>query len=68
MCVCVAIPFIPDDRLVAPAGVTQEEGSFCGACLNFIARRIQTSLSLVGSEVKFRIPTNSSFSTCGHDF
>ena len=66
MCVCVVIPFILDVRLVGvPAGVTQEEGhtrisppSFCGACLNFLARRIQPFLSLVDREVEFCVLTN----------
>ena len=44
-CVCVAIPFILDVRLVdVPAGVTQEEvtqdsTSFCGTCLDFYRQR-----------------------------
>ena len=32
--------------------------SFCGACLNFLARRIQPFLSLVDREVEFCVPTN----------
>ena len=63
VCVCVVISFILDVKLVdAPAGVTQlEEGytaflhlSFAVLALIFIARRIQTSLSLVDREVKIR--------------
>ena len=67
VCVCVAIPFILDVRLMdAPAGVTQEEGhtgflhlpSAVLIALIFIARRIQPSLSLVDHEVEFCVPTN----------
>ena len=76
LCVCVAIPFILDLRLVdtPPAEVTQNRGKVtqdssifllpvCGDCLNFIARRIQPSLSFVDREVDFCVPTFSSFST-----
>ena len=66
VCVCVVIPFILDVRHVdTPAGVTQEE---CHTgllhlpsavlALIFLARRIQSFLSLVDREVEFRIPTN----------
>ena len=57
----VVIPFIPDVRLVdAPAGVTQEKGHTGFLHLpskvlasNFIAKRIQPSLSLVDRKVEF---------------
>ena len=60
VCVCV-VPFILDVRLVdAPAGVTQEEDHTgflhlpsAVLALAFIARRIQSSLSLVDREVEF---------------
>ena len=63
---CVVIPFILDVRLVdAPAGVTQEEGRAgflhlpsAVVALIFIARRIQSFLSLVDREVKFCVLTN----------
>ena len=66
LCVCVVIPFILDVRLVdAPAGVTQEEGHTgslhlhsAALSLIFIARRNQSSLSLVDREVEFCVPTN----------
>ena len=62
---CVVIPFIPDVRLVdVPAGVTQEEGHtgflhlpFAVLALIFLARRIQSFLSLVDREVEFRVLT-----------
>ena len=65
MC-CVVIPFILDFRLVdAPAGVTQEEDHTgflhlppAVLALIFIARRILSSLSLVGREIDFFVPTN----------
>ena len=38
--------------------------SFCGACLIFLARRIQPFLSLVDRDVEFCVVTNQSFSTC----
>ena len=66
---CVFFQFILDiaSLLDVPAGVTQEGGhtggrshmifhppSFCGACLNFLARRIQPLfLSLVHRVVEF---------------
>ena len=61
MCVCVVIPFIPDVRLVdAPDGVTQKERRpeflhlpSAVLALIFIARRIQSSLSLINREVEF---------------
>ena len=62
MCVCVAIPFILDVRLVdVPAGVTQEEGHTgflhlpsAVLALIFLVRRIhQPFLSLVDREVEF---------------
>ena len=67
MCVCVAIPFILDVRLVdAPAGVTQEEGHTgfrihlpsAVFALLFIARRIQPFLSLADREVEFDVLRN----------
>ena len=67
MCVCVSIPFMLDVRLVdVPAGVTQEEGHTAFfihlpsavRALIFLARRIQSSLSLVDREVEFRVLTN----------
>ena len=66
MCVCVAIPFILDVRLVdVPAGVTQEEG-YTGflhfpsvvLALIFLAKRIQPFLSLLDREVEFCVVTN----------
>ena len=67
--VCV-IPFILDDRLVgAPAGVIREEGHpgflhlpSAVLALIFIARRIQSSFSLVDREVAFCVLTNKSLS------
>ena len=72
-CVCVVFSshsFWTSSSLDVPAGVTQEEGhtggrshrishppSFCGACLNFLARRIQPFLSLVDREVEFCVLT-----------
>ena len=62
VCVCVAVPFILDVRLVdVPAGVTQAEGPtgflihLPSAVLAFIflARRIQPFLSLVDRGVEF---------------
>ena len=70
MCVCVCvravIPFILDLRLVdAPAGVPQEEGHTgflhlpsAVLALIFIARRMESSLSLVDREVELFVPTN----------
>ena len=66
MCVCVVIPFILDVRLVnVPAGVTQEEGHTgflihlpsAVLALIFLARRIQSFLSLVDREVEFCVLT-----------
>ena len=62
MCVCVDIPFLLDVRFadVIPVGVTQEEGHTgflhppsAVLALIFIARRIQSFLSLVDREVDF---------------
>ena len=62
LCVCVVFPFILDVRLVdVPAGVTQEEGHTgflihllsAVLALIFLARRIQSILSLVDREVEF---------------
>ena len=61
MCVCVVIPFILDVRFVdASAEVTQEEDHTgfhhlpsALFALIFIARRIQSSPSLVDREVDF---------------
>ena len=67
VCVCVVIPCILDVRLVdVPAGVTQEEGHtgflihLPSAVLAFIflARRIQSLLSLVDREVEFCVLIN----------
>ena len=66
-CVCsTAIPFILDVRLMdVPAGVTQEEGHtgllhlpFAVLALTFLARRIQSFLSLVDRKVEFCVITN----------
>ena len=70
------MPFILDVRLVdAPAGFTQEEGQTgffhlpsAVLTLNFLARRIQPSLSLVNREVEFCAPTNNLSPLDGHDF
>ena len=61
VCVCVAIPFILDVRLMdVPAEVTQEEGHTgflhlpsAVLALFFLARRISAFLSLVDREVEF---------------
>ena len=62
VCVCDVFPFIPDVRLVdLPAGVTQEEGHtellihlpYAVLALVFLARRVQSFLSLVDQEVEF---------------
>ena len=66
VCVCVVIPFILDVRLVdVPAGATQAEGhtiflhlASAVLALLFIARRIQSPLSLVDNEVEFCVLTN----------
>ena len=64
---CVVISFILNVRRVdAPAEVTQEEGHIgflthlpsAVLALNFLARRIQPSLSLVDRKVEFCVPTN----------
>ena len=61
VCVCAAISFILDVGFVdVPAGVTQEEG-YTGflrlpsavLTLSFLARRIQSFLSLIDREVEF---------------
>jgi hypothetical protein len=66
VCVFVVIPFILDVRLVdAPAGVTQKEGHThffihlpsAVLALIFLARRIQSALSLVDRQVEFCVPT-----------
>ena len=64
--VCVDIPFILDVRLVnVPAGVTQEEGHTgflhlpsAVLALIFLARMIQSFLSLVDREIEFCVVTN----------
>ena len=65
VCVCVVIPFVLDVRFVdVPAGVTQEEGhkgflqlpSVVFALL-FLARKIQSFLSLVDRVVEFCVLT-----------
>ena len=64
VCVCVAIPFIPEDvrRVDEPAGVTLTGGrshrisppSFCGACLNFSREKDSAvPFPLVDREVDF---------------
>ena len=66
VCVCVAIPFILDVRLVdGTAGVTQEEGHTgflrlpsVVLALIFLARRIQSFLSLVDREIELCVLTN----------
>ena len=63
---CVVIPFILDVRLVdIPAGVTQKEGHTgffhrpsAVLALTFLARRIQSFLSLVDREVEFCVLTD----------
>ena len=63
MCVCVFFPFILD---------TQEEGHTgflihllsAVRALIFLARRVQSFLSLVNREVEFCVVTIKSFSTC----
>ena len=73
LCLCVAIPFILNVRLVdVPAGVTQEKGHTgflihlpsAVLALIFLARRIPLFLSLVDREVEFCVLTDQSFSTC----
>ena len=66
LCVCVAIPFTLDVRIVAvPAGATQAEGHtgflhipFAVLALIFLARRIQPFLSLINRQVEFCVLTN----------
>ena len=63
MRVCVFFPFILEVRIIVdvPAGVTQEEGHTGNLihlpsavlALIFLARRIQTFLSLVDRQVEF---------------
>ena len=68
----VVIPFFLDVRFVdVPAGVTQEEGHTrflhlpsAVLALIFLAKRIQTSFSLVDREVAFCVLTFLSFFTC----
>ena len=66
---CVVLPFILDVRLVnVPAGVTQEEGHTeflihlpsAVLALIFLAKRIQSFLSLVDREVYRILCTNES--------
>ena len=72
MCVSIVIPYILDVRLVdIPAGVIQEEGHTgflhlpsAVPAFNFLARRIQPSLSLVDREIELCVLTIQSFSTC----
>ena len=75
VCVCVVFPFILDVRLVdVPARVTQEEGHTgflirlpsAVLALIFLARRIQSFLSLVDRDMvksNFCVLTDQSFST-----
>ena len=68
LCVCVfsSHPFWTSSSLDVPAGVTQEEGHTgflthlpsAVRALIFVARRIQTFLSLVDREVEFCVLTN----------
>ena len=66
VCVCVVIPFILDVGFVdVPAEVTQDEGHTgflrlpsAVQSLIFLARRIQSFLSVVDREVEFCVPTN----------
>ena len=64
--VCVFFPFILDVKFVGctSRGHTGERShrishppSFCGACLFFLARRIQSSLFLIDREVEFCVLT-----------
>ena len=62
LCVlCVFFPFILDIKFVGRTSQGHSRGrshrishppSFCGACLSFLARRIQPLLSLVDREVE----------------
>ena len=70
---CIVILSILDARLLdVSAGVTQEECHTgflillpsAELALIFLARRIQSSLSLVDRDVEFCVLTNESFSTC----
>ena len=66
LCVCVVITFILDVRLVdVPAWVTKEEGHTgffylppAALALIFLARKIQSFLSLVDRVVEFCVLTN----------
>ena len=62
VCVCVFFPFILDMKFVGRTSRGHTGGRshrishpppFCGACLNFFARRIQPFLSLVDREAEF---------------
>ena len=64
VCVCVFFSFILDINGRTSRGHTggrshriSHPPSFCGACLNFLARRIQPFLSLVDREVEFCVLT-----------
>ena len=70
LCVCVVFSshlFWTSSSLDVPAGVTggsshrisHPPSSFCGACLYFLARRIQPFLSLVDREVELCVLTNT---------
>ena len=67
VCVCVFFPSILDIKFVGRTSRGHTGGrshrisnppSFCGACLDFCARRIQPFLSLVDREVEFCVLTN----------
>ena len=66
MCVCVFFPSILDIKFVGRTsrGHTGRSHrifnppSFCGACLDVVARRIQPFLSLVDREVESCVLTN----------
>ena len=77
VCVCVAIPFILDVRFVdVPARVTQEEEGHKGfhhllsevLALIFLARRLQSFLSLVDREVEFCVLRFNRSPLVGHFF
>ena len=66
VCVCVFFPSILDIKFVGRTSRGHTGGrsnrishppSFCGACLFFLARRIQPFLSLVDREVEFCVLT-----------
>ena len=66
MCLCVFFPSILDIKSVGRTSRGHTGGrshrishppSFCGACLNFLATRIQPFLSLVDREVEFCVLT-----------